>query len=161
MTGPSLMLGYYNQPEATDTVIKMHSDGLRWFHTGDLGYITEQGALFVTGRIKRIVMTKGLDGNVTKMFPDRIEKAIYKHSSVELCCVIGVPDETRINYPKAFVVLKGEEPKKDRITEEILQICREELPAYMVPDEIEYRADLPRTPRGKIDYRELEKESRG
>lgn len=70
------------------------------------------------------------------------------------------PDEKRINYPKAFVVLKGEEPNKDHITEEILQICREELPAYMVPDEIEYRAELPRTPRGKIDYRELERESR-
>ncbi|MBQ9248843.1 MAG: acyl--CoA ligase [Oscillospiraceae bacterium] len=158
MTGPSLMLGYYNKPEATADVIKIHSDGMRWFHTGDMGYITEQGALFVTGRIKRIVMTKGLDGNVTKMFPDRIEKVIYKHPAVELCCVIGIPDEKRINYPKAFVVLKKEELNKNRITEEILQICREELPNYMVPDGIEYRSELPRTPRGKIDYRELERE---
>ncbi len=62
----------------------------------------------------------------------------------------------RINYPKAFVVPKDEKPEKKRITKEILQICREELPDYMVPDEIEYRSELPRTPRGKVDYRALE-----
>lgn len=159
-SGPTLMLGYYNNQSATDIVVKIHADGQRWLHTGDLGYIDENGVIFVTGRIKRILITKGEDGISTKMFPDRIEKVIYKHPAVELCCVIGVPDETRINYPKAFVVLKDEESDKNRIKEEILNICREELPAYMVPDEIEYRSDLPRTPRGKIDYRELERESR-
>lgn len=159
-SGPTLMLGYYNNQSATDIVVKIHADGQRWLHTGDLGYIDENGVIFVTGRIKRILITKGEDGISTKMFPDRIEKVIYKHPAVELCCVIGVPDETRINYPKAFVVLKDEESDKNRIKEEILNICREELPAYMVPDEIEYRSDLPRTPHGKIDYRELERESR-
>ncbi len=155
--GPTLMMGYYNMPEATDNIVKIHADGQRWLHTGDLGYINKDGVLFVTGRIKRIIMTKGLDGNATKMFPDRIGKAIYQHPAVELCCVIGVPDEARINYPKAFVVLKNEDRDREQIREEILQICREELPDYMVPDEIEYRSELPRTPRGKIDYRALEK----
>ena len=160
MTGPSLMLGYYNNQAATDAIVKTHEDGRRWLHTGDLGYINEDGALFVTGRIKRLVMTKGADGNVTKMFPDRIEAALNQHPAVELCCVVGIPDEKRINYPKAFVVTKPGMTENEALTEELLHLCRDQLPAYMVPDEIEYRRDLPRTPRGKIDYRELERENK-
>ena len=154
--GETLMLGYYHNPKATEDLIKLHQDGLKWLHTGDLGYMNENGQVFVTGRIKRIILTKGRDGQVTKLVPDRIEKDIYSHPAVELCCVVGVPDQMRINYPKAFVVVKDKGTDKNSITEEILQICRENLPDYMVPDEIEYRDDLPRTPRGKIDYRALE-----
>ena len=158
-SGPTLMSGYYNKPEDTDEIVKIHKDGQRWLHTGDLGYMDESGVLYVTGRIKRILITKGKDGNSTKIFPDRIEKAIYQHPAVELCCVVGIPDEERINYPKAFLVTKAGVTKDEALTEDILRLCRDKLPAYMVPDEIEYRSDLPRTPRGKIDYRELERES--
>ena len=73
---------------------------------GDLGKVDENGVLYITGRIKRIIMTKGSDGNVTKMFPDRIEKAIQLCDDVELACVIGVRDEERINIPKAYIELK-------------------------------------------------------
>ena len=156
MTGPSLMLGYYKNQTATDAIVKTHKDGRHWLHTGDLGYINEDGAIFVTGRIKRLVMTKGADGNVTKMFPDRIEAVLNQHPAVELCCVIGIPDEERINYPKAFVVTKAGVIKDNALTNELLRLCQDKLPGYMVPDEIEYRDDLPRTPRGKIDYRALE-----
>ena len=83
-SGDTLMIGYYNMPEATDEIIKVHSDGQRWIHTGDLGYFTENGVLFVSGRTKRIIMTKGNDGIVTKMFPDRIEKAVLSHPAVGL-----------------------------------------------------------------------------
>ena len=159
-TGPTLMLGYYNNPEATNGIVKKHEDGQRWLHTGDIGYIDNNGVIYVTGRIKRIMPTKGSDGNVTKLFPDRIEKAIYQHPAVELCCVVGIPDEERINYPKAFVVTKAGVIKDDALTNELLRLCNDKLPGYMVPEEIEYRVDLPRTARGKIDYRELERESR-
>lgn len=159
-TGPTLMMGYYNNPEATDAIVKYHTDGQRWLHTGDFGYMDESGVLYVTGRIKRILMTKGKDGNITKIFPDRIEKTICQHPAIELCCVIGIPDEERINYPKAFVVTKVGVTGDDTLTEGLLRLCQDKLPGYMVPDEIEYRDDLPRTPRGKIDYRELERESR-
>lgn len=104
-------------------------------------------------------MTKGKDGNITKIFPDRIEKTLAKHPAVELCCVIGIPNEERINYPKAYIVVKAGVTKNEAMTEELLRLCRDHLPDYMVPDEIEYRNDLPRTPRGKIDYRELEREN--
>ena len=155
-SGPTLMMGYYKKPDETASVVKEHTDGCNWLHTGDLGYMDEFGELYVTGRIKRILMTKGKDGNATKIFPDRIEKAIYQHPAVELCCVVGIPNEERINYPKAFVVTKAGVIKDNALTNELLRLCQDKLPGYMVPDEIEYRDDLPRTPRGKIDYRALE-----
>ena len=154
-SGPTLMLGYYHNQEETDKIIKIHPDGKRWLHTGDLGHITEDGTIFVTGRIKRIIMTRGRDGQPTKLFPDRVEKVLYSHQSVELCCVIGVPDKERIHYPKAFIVLKSE-ADADLAKSEILEICKRNLPEYMVPEEIVFIDEMPRTPRGKIDFRVLE-----
>jgi len=156
-TGPTLMMGYYNKPEATDAIVKYHADGQRWLHTGDLGYLDENGVLYVTGRIKRILMTKGRDGNITKIFPDRIEKTVSEHEAVAVCCAIGVPDEKRINRPVVYVVCKPGAGEQAQITEQIVALCRKELPDYMVPEAVLYREDLPRTPRGKIDYRQLEK----
>ena len=158
-SGETMMLGYYNNSEATNEIVRLDQHRTRWLHTGDLGYIDENGVLFVTGRIKRIIMTNDSDGQVTKLFPDRIEKAILTHSAVEICCVVGVPDEVRINYPKAFVVLKAEK-NNDDAKDEILKVCRQNLPRYMVPEEIEFLTDLPRTSRGKIDYRALEKQAK-
>ena len=149
-------MGYYNKPEATDEVIKVYVDGQRWLHTGDLGYVNEDGLLFVTGRIKRIIMTKGQDHQVTKLFPDRIEKVINSHPAVDLCCVVGIPDEKRINYAKAFVELnKGYDPT-DELKSEIRDFCQNKLPEYQIPDVIEFADVLPRTARGKVDYRALE-----
>ena len=156
-SGPTLMLGYYNREDATNDIVKIHSDGERWIHTGDVGYISGSGFIYVTGRVKRIAMTRDKFGQVTKLFPDRIEKVIYTHKSVEACCVIGVPDETRINYPKAFIVMSDKENEEEKRSE-ILNICRKGLPEYMVPEEIEFVNDLPRTPRGKIDYKKLERQ---
>ncbi len=158
-SGPTLMIGYYENKVATDDIIKTHEDGKRWLHTGDLGYLNDDGVLFVSGRIKRIIMTKGNDGIATKMFPDRIEKVIMNHKAVELCCAIGIPDETRINYSRVYVVLADGYSDKENVTKEILSLCHEKLPEYMVPEEIVYRSDLPRTDRGKVNYRALEAET--
>ena len=155
-SGPTVMLGYYENQQDTNEIIKVHADGQRWLHTGDVGYINEDGVVFVTGRIKRIIMTKGADQQVTKIFPDRIEKALYKHPAVELCCVVGVPDAQRIHYPKAFIVLKNGIEASEKITDDLIAVCKASLPEYMVPVKIEYRAELPRTARGKVDYRALE-----
>ena len=159
-SGPTLMMGYYDNPDETNVVIKTHKDGVRWLHTGDLGYINKNGIIFITGRIKRIVVTKGKDGIATKMFPDRIEDVINKHPSVRLSCIIGVPDKDRINYPKAIIELNdGCAPSKD-LEKGIIQFCNGKLPDYQIPDEIEFRDALPRTDRGKIDYRALEDEAK-
>lgn len=159
VTGPSLMLGYYKNQEATDEVIKVHADGQRWFHMGDLGFVDEDGIVFITGRIKRIIMTKGDDGNVTKMFPDRIENAINKCEDVNASCVVGVKDDERIHYPKVYIELKDETMDKDLAREHILEICRKKLPNYQIPVEIEFMRELPRTERGKIDYKVLDTDS--
>ena len=89
------------------------------------------------------------------MFPDRIEKVIHSNPSVEVCCVIGVKDKSCIHYPKAFVVLK-EDKKYDDIFKEVYNLCENNLPDYMIPDDIEVIDVLPHTSRGKIDYRALE-----
>ena len=154
-SGPTLMLGYHNNKRATDEIVRTHSDGKRWLHTGDIGYITEDGVIYVTGRKKRIAMTKGRDGQITKLFPDRVERVISSSDLVDLCCAICVSDELRIHYSKAFVILK-EGVDKNHAKDELLDICKEKLPEYMVPEEIEFVDNLPRTSRGKIDYRALE-----
>ena len=159
ITGPTVMLGYYHNKSATDDLIKTDDDGVRWIHTGDLGRINQDGVVRITGRVKRIIMTKGSDGQVTKMFPNRIEKAVHTDDSVGLCCVVGVPDEQRINVPKAYIVLTPGFDKTEETKQKIIQNCKKMLPGYMVPEEIEFRDSLPRTPRGKIDYRALENET--
>ena len=161
LSGPTLMIGYFQKEKETEEIIKTHTDGLRWIHTGDLGYINEDGVLFLTGRIKRIMMTRGIDGNPTKMFPDRIEKAVCSHPAVEVCGVTGIPDEERINIPIAFVTLKNGMQYTDMLKEEIYNSCRSLLPDYQLPERIEYLKNLPRTERGKIDYRKLEEMAKG
>lgn len=155
-TGPSIMVGYYQNEVATNEIIKVHSDGHRYIHMGDLGYITKDGVIFITGRIKRLMITKGRDGMITKIFPERIEKVIMQHPRIKLCCTIGIADEHRVNIPKSFIVLNEVGSDIDKIKSEITSLCNEELPEYMVPEEIEIIDVVPRTPRGKVDYRALE-----
>jgi len=157
--GPTLMSGYYSNQEATDSIIKNHPDGIRWMHTGDLGYVNEDGVVFITGRIKKILMTVGKDGNPTKIFPDRIEKVLMEHPAVALCCVIGIPDIERMNYPRAYVILNESYYDAPELTNSLIKHCQDKLPEYMIPEEIVYRNELPRTSRGKVDYRELKRES--
>ena len=157
--GPTLMSGYYRNSEATDSIIKNHPDGIRWMHTGDLGYVNEDGVVFITGRIKKILMTVGKDGNPTKIFPDRIEKVLMEHPSVALCCVIGIPDIERMNYPRAYVILNEDYHDTPGLTNTLMKYCQDRLPEYMIPEEIVYRNEFPRTSRGKVDYRELEREA--
>lgn len=158
-TGPTLMVGYYENIKATNDIIKIHEDEKRWLHTGDLGYMDTDGVVYVTGRIKRIIMTKGDDEMVTKMFPSRIEQAILHHPNVSICCVVGVSDPSRINRPYAVIVLKNNLTPNSSITTEILQYCRDRLPQYMIPQssDIRYLDKMPRTSRGKVDYKALEK----
>ena len=155
-SGPTIMLGYYNKPEATANALRFHTDGKLWLHMGDLGRLNEDGVLFVTGRIKRIVMTKGKDGQVTKLFPDRIEKVIDQHPDVSACCVIGVPDDTRINYAVVYVEpRRGKEPSEE-FKKDILDFCSGRLPEYQIPDDVMFIDSFPRTNRDKVDYRALE-----
>ena len=85
---PSLMVGYYKNKQATDQVIKVDEKGTRWIHTGDLGYVDEDGFIFIKGRMKRIFTTFGSDGSMYKLFPQRIEEFISKMTEVLACGIV-------------------------------------------------------------------------
>ena len=155
---PYLMLGYLNNPEATDEVVKTHKDGKKWFHTGDLGYITEEGAVYITGRIKRIILTEK-DGMVSKIFPDRVEKTLEAHEAVEVACVVksSADNEPEVKLA-AYVVLKQQyRSDGSRIEAELRELCKSELPEYSLPSKYEFIDAMPLTAVGKIDFRALEK----
>lgn len=155
---PYRMLVYLNNPEATVKVIKRHKDGNEWFHTGDLGFMNEKGAVYITGRIKRIILTEK-DGMVSKIFPDRVEKTLEAHEAVEVACVVksSADNEPEVKLA-AYVVLK-EKYRSDgaRIEKELRDLCKSELLEYSLPSKYEFIDAMPLTAVGKIDFRALEK----
>ena len=151
--GPTTMLEYYNEPEETALVIKIHEDGLRWVHTGDMGCMDEDGFVYFKQRIKRIIKSSGYS-----VYPTQIEDVISKHEAVSMNCVIGVPDDYQIERIKAVIVLKDGYNKDDAMRQSILDHCKEYLAKWSTPRDIEFRDELPTTKVGKIAYRELEDE---
>ncbi len=158
ITGPNTMLGYYNNQAATEDIIKQHEDNLIWVHSGDIGYMTEDGFLYVVGRMKRMIVR--YDG--FKVFPTFIENVIAKHNAVSACCVVGMPDKkhSQGDLPAAHVVLKTEYVGKEQeIKKELSKLCKNKLPEYAQPVTYKFRDVLPLTTIGKVDYRLLEKEA--
>lgn len=156
ISGPNVMLGYYKNETATKETIRQHKDGSTWVHSGDLGYMNENGSLFIVDRIKKMIIR--YDG--FKVFPSQIEKVIASHNSVQGCCVVGSPDSEHAqgNLPVAFVVLNSSATEWSReIISELKELCYKELPEYAQPVDYFIVPNLPVTPIGKIDYRKLEK----
>lgn len=157
ITGPNTMLGYFENEEATNAILKRHADGKMWIHTGDIGHITENGSLFIVDRIKRMMIR--YDG--FKVFPSIIENVIGSHKAVEACKVVAIADSehSQGKLPKAHIVLKdGFKPYQGQIMLEIQKLCEEQLPEYVQPVDYKFRDELPLTPIGKIDYLSLEAE---
>ena len=153
VNGPTLMIGYLNNKKETDNILKKHKDGKTWLHTGDLGYISPNGIVYYTGRIKRMIVVSGFN-----VYPNIIEKVISKHKDVKKVCVVGIPHPYKVHVPKAFVVLK-EKTNHLKAKKEIKELCKKELDFHSIPKEIEFRKDLPKTLYNKIDYKALEKET--
>lgn len=151
----SIMKGYYHKPKETAAVKQVHPDGRTWVHTGDVGYIDEDGFVFVGSRIKRLIIRP--DG--FKVFPSMIENAISHHPAVRQCSVVGcvAKDHPQGRLPFVFVVLDpAAADKKRQILRELRQLCVEELPEYVQPVAYKFISEMPLTPVGKIDYRKLE-----
>lgn len=160
MRTPNQMLGYFKHEELNEAVLKKHKDGQVWVHTGDLGYIDEDGFLYVNGRIKEMITRH--DG--FKVYPSAIEKVINAHKAVASCKVVGVDDTVHQQgqVPKAYIVLKPEyETKGQQVLKEIKSQCNYCLPEYYV-EGCEYEAieKLPLTPLGKVDFRALQEMSK-
>ena len=137
--GPTVMLGYWNQPEETRAAIK---DG--WLYTGDIGLLDEEGYLKIVDRKKELILCSGFN-----VYPSDLENIMNRHPAILEVAVIGVPDDYRGESPKAHVILKEEYVGK--VTEdEILKWCKENMATYKRPREVEFRDALPKSGAGKI-----------
>ena len=148
----ALMMGYLNEESETNEALQIHDDGHIWLHTGDLGYMDEDGFLFYKGRIKRMIITSGYN-----VYPSHIEEVIESHPSVLQCSVVGVPHPYKQEVPKAFVVLK-DGFQGLFIKTELKEHCKKYLAKYMVPSEIVIRKKLPKTKLGKVDFNRLKED---
>lgn len=154
LTGPTLMLGYLDNPEETGKTLRTLADGRTWLYTGDLGKMDEDGYVYYSRRIKRMIITNGYN-----VHPGHIENLIDKCPEVSYSCVIGVKDPRRMQRVKAYIVLKeGVKPGRET-KERILEQLRPQIARYALPREIEFRKELPKTLVGKVAYRILEEEA--
>lgn len=156
VTGPMTMMKYLNDEDETNKVLKRHDDGKIWVHTGDYGYVDEEGHIYVTDRIKRIIFTAG----GFKVLPSYVESVIQKHKMVKDCCVVGGNDSNHVQgeVPFAFLSLNDGEDS-DKVLEEIKEICELELKdklsvpkKFFILDEMPYKLS-----NGKIDEQKLRK----
>ena len=142
MKGPKVFRGYWKNEEATAEAIK---DG--WFHTGDLGYLDEEGYLYIEGRKKDLIISGG-----ENVAPAEVESVISELPQVHEVAVVGVPHPKWFEVPKAFVVLK----EGEKLTEQdIIEHCKKKLARFKAPKEVAFLSALPRNPIGKLLKREL------
>lgn len=152
---PTIMLKYFDNEEMTNAVIREHSDG-KWVHSGDIGYVDEDGLVFIKDRIKRMIVRSGF-----KVFPSELEGLYLTHKAVESCAVVGIPDTVDVNAPKAYVVLKEQYRGYEEIVKDELKELFEnsEMPPYFEPVDYEFKQKLPLTNIGKVDFVALQKEN--
>jgi long-chain acyl-CoA synthetase len=139
---PQKVSGYWHNPEETANVLR---DG--WLYTGDIGYMDEDGYIFIVDRKKDVLLCSGFN-----VYPREIDEVLYTNPKILDACTIGVPDEKRGETVKSYVILK----QGESITEqELIAYCRERLAPYKVPKILEFIDQLPRTSLGKPDREAL------
>ena len=155
ISGPSVMAGYLNEEVETNLTLQKHKDGNIWLHTGDLGYMDSDGFVFFKQRLKRMIVSSGYN-----VYPSQIEEIINRHKDVLTSTVIGIPHPYKVQVAKAYIVLKPNvKTSKNKIKEDIMELCQKNLARYSLPYEIEFRESLPKTKIGKVNYKELEQEN--
>lgn len=152
--GPTVMKEYLDEPEETANVIWTHEDGKRWVHSGDFGYMDEDGFLFIEGRLKRSIIR--FDGH--KNYPVQIEGVVDEHKCVRNSCVIPVRDLNHEQGELPLVVIE-KEPKcrltDEDLTKEIMQLCKRGLEERSWPVGVKIVNSIPTTDNGKNDYNKL------
>jgi long-chain acyl-CoA synthetase len=154
LSGAQLMIGFWNRPEETGSVLRDHvdDDGVRrWLHTGDLGYLDDDGYLFIVDRKKDLIKTSGY-----QVWPREIEEALATHSAISEVGVVGVADELKGEVVWAWVVLRA---GQSVTAADLRAYCKERLAPYKVPARIEIRTQLPKTMVGKVLRRALREEA--
>ncbi|MBW2096114.1 MAG: long-chain fatty acid--CoA ligase [Deltaproteobacteria bacterium] len=150
-SGPQIMLGYWNKPEANEAVFR-EIEGRRYLLTGDIGHFDEEGFLVITDRKKDLILVGGFNA-----YPKEIEEVLYTHPKVALAAVVGVPDEKSGEAVKAFIQLKPGEKANEQ---EIIEFCKDKMAGYKRPREVEFRDELPTSVVGKVLRRVLRDEER-
>jgi len=144
---PQLMQGYWQKPDETREMIRTNERGERLLYTGDLGYLDEDGYVFIVDRKKDLIKTSGF-----QVWPREIEEVISSHPAVFEVGVVGVPDKMRGETVKAWIVLR---PGCTATGAEMKSFCREKLAPYKVPGKYEFVPELPKTQIGKVLRRVL------
>lgn len=154
VTGPTVMLGYRNNPEETKNTLMKHDDGKIWLHTGDMAYIDNDGFVHYKLRLKRMIISSGFN-----VFPTQIEKVIEELTFVEKCVTVAMPHPYKKEVAKAYIILKGSKAKNQQTKAEIRLHCEKSLAHHSVPYCYEFVDTLPKTPYNKIDFLKLQKDN--
>ncbi|HUQ28370.1 MAG TPA: long-chain fatty acid--CoA ligase [Usitatibacter sp.] len=148
-SGPQIFQGYWGKPKATAEAF-FERDGRKYFRTGDLGRVDEEGYFFLVDRLKRMINAAGL-----KVWPAEVEAMLYGHPDIQEACVVGVKDARRGEAVKAFVVLKP--ARRGQVSgEDVIAWARGKMAAYKVPTFISFEESLPKSATGKIQWRVLQ-----
>jgi long-chain acyl-CoA synthetase len=148
VSGPQVMQGYWNMPDATADVLRTDAEGKVWLHTGDIAVVDEDGRFTIVDRKKDMILASG----GFNVYPREVEDALFEHPDVADVGVIGVPVGSPDQRVKAFVVI---EEGKTVSAADLIDFCRDRLARYKIPRTIEFRDELPKTFVGKVLRREL------
>jgi long-chain acyl-CoA synthetase len=149
VSGPQVMQGYWNRPEENQAVFRQ-IDGRRYFLTGDIAHVDENGFIVITDRKKDMILVGGFN-----VYPRDVEDILYQHPKVQLVAVVGVPDAKSGEAVKAFIQVK---PGEQATEEEIREFCKQNMAGYKRPKFIDFRDDIPVSPVGKVLRRVLRDE---
>ena len=155
LSGPQIMMGYFNKPEETADMIRTDAEGVRWLYTGDIARIDEEGFAYIVDRKKDMIIVSGFN-----VYPTDVEQVLYRHPKIEKVAVAGVPDAKTGEAVKAYIILKQ---GMEATPEEIIAWCKDDktgLTGYRVPKLVEFRDSLPETMVGKILRRVLVEEEK-
>jgi len=147
--GPEVFQGYWRRPEATAQAF-IELDGKRFFRSGDMGRVDEEGYFFMTDRLKRMINASGF-----KVWPAEVEALMYRHPAIQEACIIGTKDAYRGESVKAVVVLRA--THQGQLSEQdLIDWCREHMAAYKVPRVVQFVSALPKSGTGKVMWRALQ-----
>lgn len=152
VSGGSVMKGYFDDEPETFKVLRKHSDGRIWLHTGDSGYMDKDGYLYFKERIKRVIVSNGFN-----IYPSFIEKIVLKNRYVCECSVVGVADPVKQQTAVVFVKLKDSIFVKEEAVKSIWNDLEKELSLQTLPRYLFVSEGIPKTPLGKTDYQKLTK----
>jgi fatty-acyl-CoA synthase len=151
--GPEVFQGYWKRPDATQAAF-VEFEGKRFFRSGDMGRMDEDGYFFMTDRLKRMINASGF-----KVWPAEVELLMFRHPAIQEACVISTRDDYRGESVKAVVVLRA--THKDTTEQEIIDWCRENMAVYKIPRKVQFVDALPKSGSGKVMWRLLQEDENG